>query len=59
MFEGLFYLFVFPGLAFQVFCGLAFEWVDRKLLARFQRRVGPQWFDCRLAQADGSQRSSR
>ncbi|HCU57017.1 MAG TPA: NADH-quinone oxidoreductase subunit H [Anaerolineaceae bacterium] len=44
MFEGLFYLFVFPGLAFQVFCGLAFEWVDRKLLARFQRRVGPQWY---------------
>jgi NADH-quinone oxidoreductase subunit H len=24
--------------------GLAFEWLDRKLLARFQRRVGPPWF---------------
>jgi len=38
------YLFLFPGLVFQVVCGLAFEWVDRKLLARFQRRVGPPWY---------------
>jgi NADH-quinone oxidoreductase subunit H len=44
MLEGLFYLLVFPGLAFQVTCGLIFEWVDRKLLARFQRRVGPRWY---------------
>lgn len=41
---GLFYLLLFPGLVFQVVCGLAFEWVDRKLLARFQRRVGPPWY---------------
>jgi NADH-quinone oxidoreductase subunit H len=40
----LFYLLIFPGLAFQVVCGLAFEWVDRKLLARFQRRIGPPWY---------------
>jgi NADH-quinone oxidoreductase subunit H len=38
------YLFLFPGLAFQVACGLAFEWLDRKLLALFQRRVGPPWY---------------
>jgi len=44
MLKGLFYLLIFPGLAFQVSCGLVFEWVDRKLLARFQRRVGPRWF---------------
>lgn len=44
MLRGLFYLLIFPGLAFQVVCGLAFEWVDRKLLARFQRRVGPPWY---------------
>lgn len=44
MLEGLFYLLVFPGLGFQITCGLAFEWVDRKLLARFQRRVGPRWY---------------
>jgi len=42
--EGLFYLFFFPGLLFQVICGLGFEWLDRKLLARFQRRVGPPWY---------------
>jgi len=42
--EGLFYLLLFPGLAFQVVCGLGFEWVDRKLLALFQRRVGPPWY---------------
>jgi NADH-quinone oxidoreductase subunit H len=40
----LFHLLLFPGLAFQVICGLTFEWVDRKLLARFQRRVGPPWY---------------
>jgi len=42
--EGLFYLFLFPGLVFQVVCGLAYEWLDRKLLALFQRRVGPPWY---------------
>lgn len=44
MIEGLFYLLFFPGLVFLVICGLAFEWLDRKLLARFQRRVGPPWY---------------
>ncbi len=24
--------------------GLLYEWVDRKLLARFQNRIGPRWF---------------
>jgi len=42
--KGLFLLLLFPGLAFQVLCGLVFEWIDRKLLARFQRRVGPPWY---------------
>ena len=44
MLKGLFNLLIFPGFTFQVFCGLAFEWADRKLLARFQRRVGPRWY---------------
>ncbi len=44
MISGLFYLLLFPGLLFQVICSLFFEWLDRKLLARFQRRVGPPWF---------------
>jgi NADH-quinone oxidoreductase subunit H len=42
--KGLIYLLLFPGLLFQLIAGLAFEWLDRKLLARFQRRVGPPWF---------------
>jgi len=42
--RSLFYLFVFPGFIFQIICGLTFEWIDRKLLARFQRRVGPPWY---------------
>lgn len=44
MIEGFVYLLLFPGLLFQVVCGLAFEWLDRKFLARFQRRVGPPWY---------------
>jgi len=35
---------IFPGLLFQLLCSWAFEWFDRKLLARFQRRVGPPWY---------------
>lgn len=38
------FILVFPGLLFQVMCGWAFEWLDRKLLARFQRRIGPPWY---------------
>ena len=44
MFKDLFFLLFFPGMVFLVVCGLAFEWLDRKLLARFQRRVGPPWY---------------
>ncbi len=42
--EVFFYLFIFPGLAFLLLCSWGFEWLDRKMLARFQRRVGPRWF---------------
>lgn len=44
MLRGFLALLTFPGLVFQVTCGLIFEWIDRKLLARFQRRVGPPWY---------------
>lgn len=44
MAESLFYLLIFPGITFQLACGWFFEWFDRKLQARFQRRVGPRWF---------------
>ncbi len=37
------YLF-FPGGLFVVVGSLAYEYVDRKLIARFQNRVGPRWF---------------
>lgn len=34
----------FPGGLFLMAGGLFYEWVDRKLLARFQNRIGPRWF---------------
>jgi NADH-quinone oxidoreductase subunit H len=37
-------LLVFPGGLFVVVWGLAYEYADRKLVARFQNRVGPRWF---------------
>jgi NADH-quinone oxidoreductase subunit H len=37
-------LLVFPGGLFVVAGGLAYEYVDRKLVARFQNLVGPRWF---------------
>ena len=35
---------LFPGGLFVVAGSLAYEFVDRKLVARFQNRVGPRWF---------------
>ncbi|HET90766.1 MAG TPA: NADH-quinone oxidoreductase subunit H [Chloroflexi bacterium] len=40
----LFALLVFPGLAFLSTCALAFDWLDRRVIARMQGRVGPPWF---------------
>ena len=37
-------LLIFPGGAFVLLLGLAYEWLHRKLLARMQNRVGPRWF---------------
>jgi NADH-quinone oxidoreductase subunit H len=37
-------LLVFPGGLFLLASGLVYEWIDRKLVARFQNRVGPRWF---------------
>jgi NADH-quinone oxidoreductase subunit H len=37
-------ILLFPGLLFLMAAGLAGEFVDRKLYARFQNRVGPPWF---------------
>lgn len=37
-------LLVFPGGLVLMAFGLVYEFVDRKLVARFQNRVGPRWF---------------
>jgi len=37
-------LLLVPGGLFLLAGGLAYEWADRKLVARFQNRVGPRWF---------------
>jgi NADH-quinone oxidoreductase subunit H len=34
----------FPSGLFLLAASLAYEWVDRKLLAQFQNRIGPRWF---------------
>lgn len=44
MIKELFYLLIFPGLLFISLFALAGEYIDRKLYARFQNRVGPPWF---------------
>jgi len=44
MLQSLFYIFIFPGLLFLGTYGFLVEYVDRKLYARFQNRVGPPWF---------------
>jgi NADH-quinone oxidoreductase subunit H len=40
----LFAYLVYPGFAFLCFCALLFAWIDRRLVARLQGRVGPPWF---------------
>ncbi len=39
-----FILLIFPGGFFLLILGLMYEWVDRKLLAQLQNRIGPRWF---------------
>jgi NADH-quinone oxidoreductase subunit H len=39
--EYIFYLLIFPGLLFTGTLGLVVGWIDRKVSARFQFRVGP------------------
>ena len=44
MLKALFNIFIFPGLCFLFVFGLLGEYVDRKLCARLQNRIGPPWF---------------
>jgi NADH-quinone oxidoreductase subunit H len=38
------YIFLFPGFLFLLFCALFFQYLDRKIAARMQHRVGPPLF---------------
>jgi NADH-quinone oxidoreductase subunit H len=40
----LFTLLIFPGFGFLFVCALAFQWIDRRVAARLQGRVGPPCF---------------
>jgi NADH-quinone oxidoreductase subunit H len=44
MLLSLFYIFVFPGILFLSVYSLLVEFLDRKLYARFQNRMGPPWY---------------
>jgi NADH-quinone oxidoreductase subunit H len=44
MARDLFYMLVFPGFLFLIVLALLAEYVDRKLCARLQNRIGPPWF---------------
>src|SRR5512143_4118898 len=37
-------LLIFPAGLTLLLAGMLYEWTDRKLVARFQNRVGPRWF---------------
>lgn len=44
MIHSLFNIIVFPGFIFLGLAGVALEYIDRILYARFQNRQGPPWF---------------
>jgi len=37
-------ILIFPGGLFLLLIGLLYEWIDRKMLAQVQNRVGPRWY---------------
>lgn len=37
-------ILIFPAGLALVVTGMLYEWIDRKLVARFQNRIGPRWF---------------
>jgi NADH-quinone oxidoreductase subunit H len=40
----LFTILIFPAGLSLILVGMLYEWIDRKLVARFQNRIGPRWF---------------
>jgi NADH-quinone oxidoreductase subunit H len=43
-FSSFFNLLIFPGFLFLFVCAMVFQWIDRKIAALVQGRVGPPWF---------------
>jgi NADH-quinone oxidoreductase subunit H len=39
-----FALLIYPGFVFLFLCAWAIEWIDRRVTARLQGRIGPPWF---------------
>lgn len=44
VFNPIVHILLIPGGASLIINGLLFEWIHRKIIARFQNRVGPRWF---------------
>lgn len=42
--KGIYYFLIFPGFLFTAVVGLFASWIDRKVTARVQWRVGPPWY---------------
>lgn len=40
----LFTMLIYPGVAFLFACAMIFAWIDRRVIARLQGRIGPPWF---------------
>ncbi len=39
-----FTILIYPAGLTLILFGMFYEWIDRKLVARFQNRIGPRWF---------------
>ena len=44
VFQSIVSFLLFPSGLFVLLAGMAYEWADRKVVARFQNRIGPRWF---------------
>jgi len=44
IFEYIFLFLIFPGFVFSTAMGMVVGWIDRKVTARLQWRVGPPWY---------------
>ena len=42
--QAAFALLIYPGFVFLLLCAWAVEWIDRRVTARLQGRIGPPWY---------------